>query len=250
MKILLIGEIGVGKTRVCEKIVEGARRKGIACTGTLTRNFEEKGNVVLQIEELSSGEKRILAQKKDDGKVPKGIHICKYVFNEDTVKFAKKAFLKRGDLLVIDEVGPLELAGKAFSNAFKEFERTGNHHALLVTRIEIKDEVAKRLKTNYETYEVTEKNRNKLPEIILSRLINQRALCVQPGDDYGVKNMSPKKIYVKNFEKIDVKVTLSDDEVRVWVTKDGITMFRLKTKGKVNVSTPKILTGVIDVTVE
>ena len=62
--------------------------------------------------------------------------------------------------------------------------------------------------------------------------------------------MSSKKIYVKNFQEVDAKVTLSDDEIRVWVIKDGITMFRLKTKGKVNVSTPKILTGIIDITVE
>jgi nucleoside-triphosphatase THEP1 len=76
-------------------------------------------------------------------------------------------------MLIIDEVGPLELGGKVFSNAFKEFETTENRHAIIVTRIEIKDEVAKCLKGDYEMCEVTEKNRNELPEIILSRLINQ-----------------------------------------------------------------------------
>jgi len=173
LKILLTGEIGAGKTTICEKIVEGARKRGIACTGILTRNLKENGNVVLQIEELSSGEKRLMAQKSEDGKALRGIHYCKYVFDEDTIKFAKKALLKRADLLLIDEVGPLELGGKVFSNAFKEFEATENRHAIIVTRIETKDQVAKRLKTDYSTYEVTEKNRNELPEIILSRLIGQ-----------------------------------------------------------------------------
>jgi nucleoside-triphosphatase THEP1 len=81
LKILLTGEIGAGKTTVCEKIVEGARRRGITCTGILTRNLKENGNVVLQIEELTNGEKRVLAQKMDDGKALRGIHYCKYVFD-------------------------------------------------------------------------------------------------------------------------------------------------------------------------
>ena len=52
-----------------------------------------------------------------------------------------------------------------------------------MTRIEIKDEVAKRLKTDYKIYEVTEKNRNELPEIILSGLIDQSV--VRESRDIG-----------------------------------------------------------------
>ena len=74
MKILLTGEIGAGKTTICEKIVEGARNRGIACTGILTRYLKENGNVVLQVKDLSNGEKRVLAQKRDDGKALRGIH--------------------------------------------------------------------------------------------------------------------------------------------------------------------------------
>ena len=61
---------------------------------------------------------------------------------------------------------------------------------------------------------------------------------------------SKNKIYLKNYEKVRAKVTLSDNEVRVVVTKNDIPIFRLKTKGKVTVSTPKLLTGIIDVIVE
>ncbi|HJX24005.1 MAG TPA: hypothetical protein VJ574_06370 [Candidatus Bathyarchaeia archaeon] len=61
---------------------------------------------------------------------------------------------------------------------------------------------------------------------------------------------SKNKIYLKNYEKVSAKVTLSDNEVRVVVTKNDMPIFRLKTKGKVTVSTPKLLTGMIDVIVE
>jgi len=61
---------------------------------------------------------------------------------------------------------------------------------------------------------------------------------------------SEKKIYVKNYEKATVKVTISESEVRVWISKDSIPVFRLKTKGKVTVSTPKLLSGIIDAIVE
>ena len=61
---------------------------------------------------------------------------------------------------------------------------------------------------------------------------------------------SENKIYLKNYEKTDAKVTISDTEVRVFISKDSFQVFRLKTKGKVTVSTPKLLSGIIDVIVE
>ena len=60
---------------------------------------------------------------------------------------------------------------------------------------------------------------------------------------------SKNKIYVRNHKKSRCEGDLSDNEVRVWVIKDSIALFRLKAKGKVTVSTPKLLTGIIDVTV-
>ena len=61
---------------------------------------------------------------------------------------------------------------------------------------------------------------------------------------------STKKMYVKKYEEASSKVTISENEVRVWISKDSIPVFRLKTKGKVTVSTPRLLTGIIDVIVE
>ena len=61
---------------------------------------------------------------------------------------------------------------------------------------------------------------------------------------------SKNRIYSKKYEKVGAKVTLSDNEVRVLVTKNDVPIFRLKTKGKVTVSTPKLLTGIIDVIAE
>lgn len=171
----MTGEIGVGKTTVCEKIAEDARKTGIKCTGILTRRFKMKGNVILEVEELSTRERKVLAQKRDDGKIPKGIHICPYVFDDEAIEFAKATLLKRGELLIIDEVGPLELRGEGFGDAWKAFEDSGNRNALLVTRNEVKEEFEKLLKRSHETYEVTNENRDDLPGIILSSLLNQHS---------------------------------------------------------------------------
>ena len=61
---------------------------------------------------------------------------------------------------------------------------------------------------------------------------------------------SKNKIYLKNYEKVSAKVSVSYNEARVVVTRRDMPIFRLKTKGKVTVSTPKLLTGMIDVIVE
>ena len=169
----MTGEIGAGKTTVCEKIIEGARKMGIKCTGILTRKFKINGNVILEVEELSTREKKVLAQKKHVGKIPKGVHICPYVFDNATVEFAKAALLKHGELLIIDEVGPLELRGEAFGDAWKAFEDQANRNALLVARNEVKEDFEKLLKRSHETYDVTNENRDDLPRIMLSVLLKQ-----------------------------------------------------------------------------
>ena len=171
MRILLTGEIGAGKTTVCEKIAKEARERGIKCTGILTRKFKMNGNLVLEVEELSTRERRVLAKKRDDGRIPKGMHICPYAFDDATVEFAKAALLKAGELLIIDEVGPLELRGEAFGDAWKAFENSGNRNALLVTRNEVKEEFERLLRKSHKTYEVTSENRENLPGIILSNLL-------------------------------------------------------------------------------
>lgn len=171
MRILLTGKIGIGKTSVCEKIVERAKKNGFTCCGVLTRRLEEGGgNTGLLVEDISTGNKKVLAHRITDGKIPKGIRFCNFIFIESAIEFAKKALFKRGDLLVIDEFGYLELEGRGFKNALLAFKSEINKNSILVVRNELKEEVSKLLGCDFKVFEVNQKNREELPEVILTEM--------------------------------------------------------------------------------
>jgi len=171
MKILLTGKIGIGKTYMCEKIVERAKKKGFTCCGTLTRKLEEgEKNTGLVVEDISTGKKKVLAHRINDGKIRKGIPFCNFIFDENAIEFAKKALSKRGDLLIIDEFGYLELEGKGFNNALLAFKSRRNKNSILVVRNELKEDVSKLLDCDFKVFEVNQKNREGLPEVILTEM--------------------------------------------------------------------------------
>ncbi len=174
MRILLTGEIGIGKTSVCKEIVEEAKKNGFTCCGVLTHRLEDKGKTTgLVVEDVSTGEKKILASRIN-GKISDGIFLCNFIFNREAIKFGEKALSKKGDLLVTDEFGKLELEGKGFKNAICAFKSRKNKNSILVVRSELKKSVSARLGCNFKKIEVNENNREELPRTIFNMLFKPR----------------------------------------------------------------------------
>lgn len=171
MRILLTGKVGIGKTTVCEKVIEEMRKRGYSCCGVLTpevrKNCKRAGFAVLDI---ASGEKKILANL--DGSKFNGYYQCgKYFFDIEAVKFGEKALDKKGDLIVADEIGPLELIGKGFNNAL-EISRLRKDKLIIVVREELKNEVLNLLGPNFRIFEINDINREKAPALIVDALIS------------------------------------------------------------------------------
>jgi nucleoside-triphosphatase THEP1 len=184
MKYLLTGKIGVGKTVVCEKIVEKAQKMRVNCCGIVTQKVEEKGkNIALLVKDLSTGESRIMAYGKsmDRQEIPDGIHFCNWVFDENTIEFAEKAIRKKGDLLIIDEIGYLEVEGKGINNAISAFKSPKNKNAILVVRNELEDYFSNLIDCDFKLIEVNKKNRRKLPQIIFDNMFQKTFLSPQNG---------------------------------------------------------------------
>lgn len=175
VKLLLIGRIGIGKTTICQKIVEKAKQKEIECVGILTEKTRAYGRDLLVVKELSGEERKILAYKNPihNQEVQHGIHFCNFVFDSSAIEFAKKALCKVGDLLVIDEIGPLEIQGKGIDNAISAFESSKNKNSILVTRKELRDDISVHINCSFEIMEVNELNRERLPEIIFGRIFQK-----------------------------------------------------------------------------
>ncbi|MDI7276427.1 MAG: nucleoside-triphosphatase [Anaerolineae bacterium] len=113
---LLVGEIGAGKTTVCLRVAGQARRRGWRVGGIVSRPpvDAEGRRTGLAAEDLWTGEGRLLARLEPD---PGALRCGRYSFDPDAFTWGcravQQALAQGADLIILDEVGPLELASGA-----------------------------------------------------------------------------------------------------------------------------------------
>jgi len=111
MLALVTGEIGCGKTTACRRALARLRTRGGAPSGILTPpRLDERGHKVgIDIVDLATGQTRPLATYDAGG----GQTVGHYTFDPAALRWAiarLKAAVDAGPaLLVVDEIGPLEL---------------------------------------------------------------------------------------------------------------------------------------------
>jgi nucleoside-triphosphatase len=171
-RAFLTGEPGCGKTTVITRVCERLEETGLKLGGMISREIRQGGvRVGFSLEDLLTHETGILAHvnQKD------GPRIGKYRVNLSDIERVGAAAIIRAadssDLVIVDEVGPMELHSTAFIDAVrmalasqKHFIGTIHKRAThrLVTEI--------RSNTNCEIIELTQVNRDRLPATIVDRL--------------------------------------------------------------------------------
>ena len=173
--VLLTGEREVGKTRLCQRVVEQAQRRGLSCKGVLsTALFEGQEKVGIGLVDAASGEERPLAAADD---APGEVRWGRYRFDASSLAWGAELLSSATpcDLLVVDELGPLELElGQGLVKALDVLVRGGFALALVVVRPALIEEVRERLEGKQPlVLEVTLSNRDRLPGRILSLLQEQ-----------------------------------------------------------------------------
>ena len=173
---MLTGEREVGKTYLCERVVEVARRRGFSCAGVLAPAlFERQEKVGISLVDVASGEERFLASADD---IPQGVRWGRYRFVSSSLAWGGDLLARAipCDLLVVDELGPLELErGNGLVKAMDVLVQGGFSLALVVVRPALLNEVTARLKGRQPvTLEVTVSNRDQLPMHILSLLEEEK----------------------------------------------------------------------------
>jgi nucleoside-triphosphatase THEP1 len=174
--VLLTGERGIGKTRVCQRVTEETQRRGFSCAGVLSpARFEGQEKVGISLVDVASGDERPLATVDD---APEEVRWGRFRFVPSSLAWGAVLLSKAipCDLLVVDELGPLELElGRGFVKALDVLVQGGFSLALVVVRPALLDEAKGRLKGKEPvTLEVTATNRDQLPTQILSMLEEDR----------------------------------------------------------------------------
>ena len=172
----LTGQPGVGKTTVLLKIVERLKAQGFKIGGLLSREVRKDGRRVgFKILALDTGREGWLAHVRQSV----GPKIGKYrVCMKDLESIGVDAILraiKETEIVVIDEVGPMELFSQSFRRAVTEALNSKKiilgtiHYRIrtpLVTKIKEREDV--------EIIEVTRGNRETLPETITSEILRMK----------------------------------------------------------------------------
>jgi nucleoside-triphosphatase len=167
MVIIITGAIGIGKTTVCEKVVKIIRSSGYSCGGILTHKAANERLIALDIQ---TGEKAILASTDN---IFDGPRTPRYSFNPEAIKFGIRAINKAtdSDVLIIDELGYLELDGEGFAKSL-ELVKTGRFkNSILVIRKQLLPAFLAQLGDNPAIFETTISTRDRLPLKICSSLI-------------------------------------------------------------------------------
>ncbi|KXA91302.1 hypothetical protein AKJ63_01680 [candidate division MSBL1 archaeon SCGC-AAA259D18] len=173
---LITGSPGSGKTTVVENVLSSLREKGFEVGGVYCPEIRSGGvRRGFEIIDIMTGESKILAHVDQD----QGPRVSKYRVNVPNVGAISKSAISRAleeaDLLVIDEIAPME----TYSDEFRrQVRRALDSEKPLIAVVHKRSksgfigEVKRR--EDSKLFEVTERTRNSLPgkveELVLEGL--------------------------------------------------------------------------------
>ncbi|MGC8788172.1 MAG: nucleoside-triphosphatase [Anaerolineae bacterium] len=190
MIAVLTGPVHIGKTTVCRAVADLVRQRGYCVRGILTLPILGKNGVRLGIEvlDLATGERRVLARvyhpnDQTEGSVghskPEEHHgprVGPYYFDPEALQWGQDVVAEAigvgCDLLIIDEIGRLELEqDTGFNHILDLLVTSVVPRCLLVVRGTLLDAFRRRVpELEFIIFEVTVDNRNTLPVEIAQRL--------------------------------------------------------------------------------
>ena len=169
MKIALTGKPGVGKTTAVKRIFSrlDGRAEGF-WTEEIRRNGKRWGFKVVR----SDGKEELLASVDADSPYRVGRYrVLVDKFEEFVVPFILRA-LKRRRIVIVDEVGKMELLSTLFQQAV---ERLISSDVTAVVTIPIRDvhPLVRKIRNTFRVIHLTFENRDEVPDLVL-RLLEGR----------------------------------------------------------------------------
>jgi nucleoside-triphosphatase THEP1 len=176
--VLLTAPSGLGKTTACRRTVELAQARGLRAAGLLSLPVYQDGvKTAIMLHDISTGQAHVLARANQAGDGPRvGI----WTFDPLVVAWGQRvlASLASCDLLVIDEIGPLELeTGQGLTNALDALRHGAYRLALVTIRPTLAECVAAQLGwLEVSITRLDEQTRDEQPQTVVAQLCPGRTL--------------------------------------------------------------------------
>ena len=168
--VLVTGRRGVGKTTVCQAVAQLARRRGYRPGGVITPALYACPELVLS-KACPEPRRRVEGRSRRACPEPVLSKACPEPRRRVEGQ-SRRAVAARCDLLIVDEIGPLELEqGKGFAPILELLPVEGPTHTLIVVRPAFVDQLLLHLRIqSLQVFNVTEENRDELPLRIVEEL--------------------------------------------------------------------------------
>ncbi len=161
MKIAVTGRPGIGKTTLCLRVYE-MLKDAKSVSGFITREVREGGRrgeggkrVGFKLVNLEDGSEAWLA-KVGEGRIKVG----RYVVDVEALEDLLPRVNLNSDLLIIDEVGPMELKSKKFVEFVKRAMEKDN--ILVTVHYRSKHWLVEKIKREFKVFVLDENNRDLL----------------------------------------------------------------------------------------
>ncbi len=170
VKIGLSGLPGSGKTTTILRIIPMLKEEGFSVGGVVTEEIREKGRRVgFYIKDIVTGEKKVMAHVDFRTRVRVGKYYVDTKVVDDLGTRALMYALENCDVIVIDEIGKMEMGSKKFMEAVREVLDSDKWVILTMhkkSRTPLLQEIRRR--DDMRILEVTPINRNLLPFRVIS----------------------------------------------------------------------------------
>jgi nucleoside-triphosphatase len=171
--LLLTGPPGIGKTTVLVKTINKLKENGYCIGGMLSCEVRKGGTRIgFKIFDLNSGKSGWLANTKQKS----GPQIGKYRVNlENLTIIGTQAItyaVSNCCVVVIDEIGPMELCSSNFKDSVYKALASGKT-ILAIVHLKTKDKLVKEVKTrnDSESFIVAKENRETLSELVYQKTL-------------------------------------------------------------------------------
>ncbi len=142
--VILSGQRQEGKTTFLQELLPELRNRDIFVTGFLAPAVHENGRRIgFNLLGIESGESMVLCRERQAND---NLGFRRFVFNQDALKQGEAILnlknLRQAQLVIIDEVGPLELKNEGWTPSIKELCRNSGTVQLWAVRKQMVQQVA------------------------------------------------------------------------------------------------------------